>query len=88
MEMRLASDEREMAGRAAAGLQPCGDDVLALSDEREQRRVEFRVSLMKARAAFAPTAGREMAKRAMRELSAGLKERRPARMMQELVNAH
>jgi hypothetical protein len=88
MKMRLASDERENAGRSAACMQPGAEDVLALTEERERRRIEFRSSLLKARAALARMESREAARRSMRELSAELKERRPARMMAELANAH
>jgi hypothetical protein len=86
MKMRLASDEREIAGQPAASTKPGGDDSIAYSEEREGRRIEFRSSLMKARAAMARMESGEAAQRSLREVSAGLKSG-AARMMQELANA-
>jgi len=62
--------------------------ALATWEDRERRRLEFRSSLMNARASVAPVEGREMMQRSTRQLTAELRERRPARMMAELANAH
>jgi hypothetical protein len=62
-------------------------EVLAMREERERRRMEFRSSLLRARAAQARSESREIAKHALRQLSAGFMDRRPARMMADLASA-
>jgi hypothetical protein len=59
----------------------------AMQEDRERRRIEFRSSLVRARAAQARMESREIAKHALQQLSAGFMERRPARMMADLANA-
>ncbi|MGO9339642.1 MAG: hypothetical protein ACLPY1_19255 [Terracidiphilus sp.] len=58
-----------------------------MREDRERRRIEFRSSLLRARAAQARAEGREIAQQAMRQLSGGFMERHPARMMADLANA-
>ena len=97
MEVELTSDTVALdrfAGDAA--LPNNGEDAArraqAACEGRERRRIEFRSSLMNARASMAPVKGRETVhqsvKQSMRQLSAEMRERRPARMMAELANAH
>jgi hypothetical protein len=62
-------------------------EAAAMDQDRERRRIEFRSSLVKARAAQARMESREIAKHALRQLSAGFMDRRPARMMADLANA-
>jgi hypothetical protein len=63
-------------------------EALAIRDDRERRRIEFRSSLVRARVAQAKMEGREMAPQSARQLSAGLMERHPARGMADLAGAH
>jgi len=69
-----------------------GRPAFAAWEVRERRRIEFRSSLMQARASLAQVKGRAMAQpsvqQTVRQLSAEMRERRPARMMAELANAH
>jgi site-specific recombinase len=62
-------------------------EALAMQEDRERRRIEFRSSLVRARAAHSRMEGREMAQQSMRQLAAGFVERRPARMMADLAGA-
>jgi hypothetical protein len=62
-------------------------EIAAMQEERERRRIEFRSSLTRARAAQARMESRGIAKHALQQLSAGFMERRPARMMADLANA-
>ena len=92
MEMRPASDQTAFvrstlqAGGADDG-KASAQDALAMGADRERRRIEFRSSLTRARAAQARMESRGIAKHALQQLSAGFMERRPARMMADLANA-
>jgi hypothetical protein len=92
MEMQPASDQTAFirptmqAGGVNSG-EDCAPEVSALREDREQRRVQFRLSLLKARAVQAGVEGREMAQQSVRQLSAGFLELRPAHMMADLANA-
>ena len=92
MDVILTPDQQALIRQAIADgrLQREEDAVregLALWEERERRRIEFRSSLLRARAAQARVESREIAKQALRQLSAGFMERRPARMMADLAGA-
>jgi hypothetical protein len=62
-------------------------EAAAMQEDRERRRMEFRSSLVRARAAQARMESREIAKHALQQLSAGFMERRPVRTMADLANA-
>jgi len=62
-------------------------EALALWEERERRRVEFRATLTEARASLARGEGREITQESMRELSAEVRERGRARLIAELAQA-
>jgi hypothetical protein len=62
-------------------------EAAAMEEDRERRRIEFRSSLVRARAAQARAESREIAKHALQQLSAGFMDRSPARMMADLANA-
>jgi len=62
-------------------------EAAAMQEDRERRRMEFRSSLVRARAAQARVESREIAKQALRHLSAGFMERQPARMIADLAGA-
>ena len=86
MEVQLTSDQRAFArsGVEAGRLQSEEDAVreaLALWEERERRRVEFRATLGEARASLAHGEGREVTQDSMRQLSADVKERGRARLL-------
>jgi hypothetical protein len=93
----LSSDSGELDCFAvdpdqASGGEDAGRQALASWEERERRRIEFRSSLMNARVSQAAGTGREVVQQpvqqSVRQLSAEMRERRPARMMAELANAH
>jgi hypothetical protein len=90
MEAQLASDQREFAGHAISSEPSIQEvqEVVAAWEDRERRRVEFRSSLRKARAGFSPVDDRQAVAQSVRQLSAEVRDRRPARMMAELVSAH
>jgi hypothetical protein len=93
MEVPLTSDPAALDCLAVDLAQPCGGEYavrqdLAAWEDRERRRIEFRSSLMNARASQEPAEGREMVQESIRRLSAEMRERRPSRMMAELANAH
>jgi Arc/MetJ-type ribon-helix-helix transcriptional regulator len=80
MEVQLTSDQRALARRAveAGQLQNEEDAVqeaLALWEERERRRIEFRATIDETRASLARGEGREITQESMRQLSAEVKER-------------
>ena len=92
MKVELTSDQRAFARRAVeAGRLQSEDDAvheaLALWEERERRRVEFRATIDEARASLARGEGREITPESMRELSAEVKERGRARLITELARA-
>jgi Arc/MetJ-type ribon-helix-helix transcriptional regulator len=92
MEVELTSDQKAFARNAveAGRLEREEDAVveaLALWEERERRRVEFRATLDEARASLARGEGREITQESMRELSAEVKERGRARLIAELARA-
>jgi putative addiction module CopG family antidote len=92
MEVELTPDQRAFARQAVESgrLQSEEDAVreaLALWEERERRRVEFRATIDEARASLARGVGREITQESMRELSAEVKERGRARLIAELARA-
>ena len=92
MEVELTPDQRAFARQAVESgrLQSEEDAVqeaLALWEERERRRMEFRATIDEARASLARGEGREITQESMRELSAEVKERGRARLIAELARA-
>jgi hypothetical protein len=92
MEMRPASDQTTfvrstLQAGGTEGRKGSAQEAIALWEDRERRRIEFRSSLVRARGAQARMEGREIAKHALRQLSAGLMERNPARMMADPASA-
>jgi Arc/MetJ-type ribon-helix-helix transcriptional regulator len=92
MEVELTSDQRAFARKAVevGRLEREEDAVaeaLALWEERERRRVEFRSTLDEARASLARGEGREITQESMRALSAEVRERGRARLIAELAKA-
>jgi Arc/MetJ-type ribon-helix-helix transcriptional regulator len=92
MEVELTSDQRAFVRSAveAGRLRSEADAVeeaLALWEERERRRVEFRATLDEVRASLARGEGRSITPESMRELSAEVRERGRARLIAELANA-
>ena len=86
MEVQLTSDQRAFARHAveAGRLQSEEDAVreaLALWEERERRRIEFRETIDEARASLARGEGREITQESMRQLSADVKERGRAHLL-------
>ena len=63
------------------------EEALALWEERERRRVEFRATLDEARASLARGEGRPITQESMRELSAEVREHGRARLIAELARA-
>ena len=63
------------------------EEALALWEERERRRVEFRATLDEARASLARGEGRPITQESMRELSVEVRERGRARLIAELAQA-
>ncbi len=91
MEVQLTSDQRAFARQAVlAGRLRREDDAigeaLALWEERERRRLEFRSTLDQARAAVARGEGREITEEGMRQLVAEVSERGRARLVAEQVS--
>jgi putative addiction module CopG family antidote len=92
MEVQLTPDQRAFARQAVeAGRlgseEEAVEEALALWEERERRRVEFRATLDEARASLARGEGREITQGSMRELSAEVRERGRARLIAELARA-
>jgi Arc/MetJ-type ribon-helix-helix transcriptional regulator len=80
MEVELTADQRAFARHAVeAGRlgseEEAVKEALALWEERERRRVEFRVTIDEARASLARGEGRLITQESMRELSSEIKER-------------
>jgi Arc/MetJ-type ribon-helix-helix transcriptional regulator len=92
MEVQLTSDQRAFArhametGRLQSEAEAV-EEALALWEERERRRVEFRATLAEARASLARGEGREITQESMRELSAEVRARGRARLIAELAQA-
>jgi Arc/MetJ-type ribon-helix-helix transcriptional regulator len=92
MEVQLTSDQRAFARHAIEtgrlqSEEEAVEEALALWEERERRRVEFRATLDQARASLARGEGREITQESMRELSAEVRERGRARLIAELAQA-
>ena len=92
MQAQTTSVQTQFAGHAIesgrlAGCEAMLPEAAAMQDDRERRRMEFRASLVRARAAQTRMEGREIAKHALRQLSAGFVERQPARIMADLAGA-
>jgi Arc/MetJ-type ribon-helix-helix transcriptional regulator len=91
MEVLLTTDQTAFARRAVeAGRLHSEEDAvheaLALWEERERQRVEFRASVDLSRAALARGEGRAITPESMRALSAEVKERGRARLIVELAH--
>jgi Arc/MetJ-type ribon-helix-helix transcriptional regulator len=92
MEVELTSDQRAFArhavetGRLRSEEDAVGE-ALALWEERERRRVEFRATIEEARASLARGEGRPITPESMRELSADVRVRGRARLIAELAQA-
>jgi putative addiction module CopG family antidote len=90
MEIELTSDQRAFARHAVeAGRLHSEEDAvreaLALWEDRERRRVEFRATIDEARASLARGEGREITQESMRQLSAEVRERGRGRLIAELA---
>jgi len=86
MEVQLTSDQRAFARHAVESgrLQSEEDAVLealALWEQRERRRTEFRATIDEARASPARGEDREITPESMKQLSAELKERGSVRLL-------
>ena len=91
MEVELTADQLAFARHAgAAGRLNSEEDAvqeaLALWEERERRRVEFRATLNEARASVAQGEGREITQESMRELAEEVKQRGRARLAAEQLS--
>jgi Arc/MetJ-type ribon-helix-helix transcriptional regulator len=92
MEVELTSDQRAFArytveaGRLGRE-EDAVEEALALWEERERRRAEFRATIDQARASLARGEGREITPESMRELSAEVRARGRARLIAELAQA-
>ena len=92
MEVQLTSDQRAFVRHAMEtgrlnSEEGAVEEALALWEERERRRMEFRATIDEARAALARGEGREITQESMRELSAAVRERGRARLIAELAQA-
>ena len=92
MEVELTSDQRAFALRAVeTGRLRSEEDAVgearALWEERERQRVKFRATLDEARASLARGEGRPITQESMRALSAEVRERGRARLIEELSRA-
>jgi Arc/MetJ-type ribon-helix-helix transcriptional regulator len=93
MEIELTSDQRAFAHHAMQmgrlkSEQGAVEEALALWEERERRRVEFRATLDDARASLAQGEGRPITQESMRTLSAEVRARGRARLIEELARAN
>jgi Arc/MetJ-type ribon-helix-helix transcriptional regulator len=80
MEVELTSDQKAFARRAVEtgrlhSEEDAVEEALALWEERERRRVEFRATIDEARASLARGEGRPITQESMRELSDEVKAR-------------
>ena len=87
MEVEMTSDQRAFARQAVEtgrlrSEEDAVEEALALWEERERRRVEFRATLDDARGE-----GRPITPESMRELSADVRVRGRARLIAELAQA-
>jgi hypothetical protein len=90
MEAQTTFDRSEFLCRAVE-LGPGSPEVqvaLAAWEDRERRRIEFRSSLLSARALFAPSGVCQTAQQSAHRLSAEARDCPPTRMMAELAVAH
>ena len=92
MEVELTSDQRAFARHAVEtgrlrSEEDAVEEALALWEERERRRVEFRATLDEARASLARGEGRPITQESMQELSAEVRARGRARLIAELARA-
>jgi putative addiction module CopG family antidote len=92
MEVKLTADQKAFARRAVESgrLQSEEEAVreaLRLWEDRERRRVDFLITLDRARASLARGEGRAITRESMRELAAEVKERGRARLIAQLANA-
>jgi Arc/MetJ-type ribon-helix-helix transcriptional regulator len=92
MEVELTSDQRAFARHAVEtgrlrSEEDAVEEALALWEERERRRVEFRATLDEARASLARGEGRPITQESMQELSAEVRARGRARLIAELAQA-
>ena len=92
MEVELTPDQRAFARHAVEtgrlhSEEDAVQEALALWEERERRRVEFRATIDDARAALARGEGRPITQESMRKLSAEVRERGRARLIAELTQA-
>jgi Arc/MetJ-type ribon-helix-helix transcriptional regulator len=92
MEIELTADQKAFARQAVEAGRLISEEeavkeALALWEDRERRRVEFRATLDEARASLARDAGRPITQESMRVLSAEVKERGRARLITELAQA-
>ena len=88
MAIELTSDQRAFVRRAVeTGRLASEDDAireaLALWEERERRRLEFRSTLDEAQASLARGEGRSITQESMRELAEQVKQRGRARLALE-----
>jgi Arc/MetJ-type ribon-helix-helix transcriptional regulator len=86
MEVTLTSDQRAFARHAVEtgrlrSEEEAVAEALALWEERERRRVEFRSTLDEARASLARGEGREITQESVSALSAEVRERGRARLL-------
>lgn len=91
MEVQLTSDQKSFARRAVESgrlrtEEDAVQEALALWEERERGRVEFRASIDDARASLARGEGRAITQESMRELAAEVRERGRARLIAELAD--
>jgi Arc/MetJ-type ribon-helix-helix transcriptional regulator len=91
MDVQLTSDQKAFARRAIE----CGrlhseqdvvQEALALWEERERQRAEFRLSLDDAKASLARGEGRVITQENMQQLASEVKERGRARLLAELAS--
>jgi Arc/MetJ-type ribon-helix-helix transcriptional regulator len=92
VEIQLTPDQRAFARRAVEkgrlhSEEEAVAEGLALWEERERRRVEFLVTLDRARASLARGEGREITKESMRRLAVEVSERGRSHLIAELADA-
>lgn len=92
MEVEFTSDQRAFARHAVEtgrlhSEEDAVEEALALWEERERRRIEFRATLDEAHASLARGEGRLITQESMRELSAEVSARGRARLIAELAQA-
>ena len=91
MDVQLTSDQKAFARRAIE----CGrlhseqdvvQEALALWEERERQRAEFRLALDDAKASLERGEGRVITQENMQQLASEVKERGRARLLAELAS--